>query len=239
MLLDRRRIRKWAKWVSLGLAIIFAVGFLFLGIGYGTGGANLSTMFSGGCSSATTVPDAAQGELDTYLAAIAANPNDTVAMRGAATIYEGMYRAGGDQGNSDLSDAGGQLSRAGHRGRPQPQRRLRGVGRRLHAIGLERGTSAGGNSAQQRPRRLSRRRRASISSWAPSRGLWGTSKWPPWLGRDTCCSIPTASMPLSSRLSWTNSSARPRPRRHPTTAHQALPPPPPTTTTAATTSTTG
>ena len=46
MLLDRRRIKKWAKWVALFLAIVFAGGFLFLGVGYGGAGFNLSDAFS-------------------------------------------------------------------------------------------------------------------------------------------------------------------------------------------------
>lgn len=99
MLLDRRRIRKWAKWVALGLAIVFALSFLFLGIGYGGAGFNISEIFSGGCSTATTQPSTVQADLDRYLAAIAANPNDTDAMLSAATEYERMYRAGGDQGD--------------------------------------------------------------------------------------------------------------------------------------------
>jgi tetratricopeptide (TPR) repeat protein len=98
LLLDRRRIRKWAKWVALALAIIFAGGFLFMGIGYGGAGFNLSEIFSGGCTE-TTAPNTLQSELDKYLAAIAADPNNTDAMLSAATVYEGMYQAGGDQGD--------------------------------------------------------------------------------------------------------------------------------------------
>ncbi len=46
MLLDRKRINKWAKWVALFLAIIFAAGFLFVGVGYGGAGFNLSEIFT-------------------------------------------------------------------------------------------------------------------------------------------------------------------------------------------------
>jgi hypothetical protein len=113
LLLDRRRIRKWAKWVALALAIIFALSFLLIGIGTSGGGFNISEVFSGGCSTATTAPNTAQGELDKYLAAIAADPNDTTAMQGAATVYEGLYRAGGDQGDTQyLLQAAALLERA-------------------------------------------------------------------------------------------------------------------------------
>lgn len=112
MLLDRRRIRKWAKWVALALAIIFMGGFLFLGIGYGGAEFNVSEIFSGGCTE-TTAPNTAQGELDKYLAVLAANPNDTGAMQSAATVYEGMYQAGGDQGDPTyLLQAAALLERA-------------------------------------------------------------------------------------------------------------------------------
>ena len=46
MLLDRRRIRKWAKWVALLLAVVFALSFLLLGVGYGGGaGLNIFDLF--------------------------------------------------------------------------------------------------------------------------------------------------------------------------------------------------
>ena len=47
MLLDRKRINKWAKWVALFLAVVFAAGFLFMGVGYGGAGFNLSSLFTG------------------------------------------------------------------------------------------------------------------------------------------------------------------------------------------------
>ena len=85
--------------MALALAIIFMGGFLFLGIGYGGAGFDVSSIFSGGCNTETTQPNTAQGELDKYLAVLAANPNDTDAMLSAATVYEGLYQAGGDQGD--------------------------------------------------------------------------------------------------------------------------------------------
>lgn len=99
--------------MALALAIIFMGGFLFLGIGYGGAGFNISSIFSGGCSTKTTQPNTAQGELDKFLAVLAADPNNTAAMLSAAGVYEGMYQAGGDQGDSTfLIQAADLLERA-------------------------------------------------------------------------------------------------------------------------------
>jgi tetratricopeptide (TPR) repeat protein len=86
LLLDRRRIRKWAKWVALVLAIVFVLSFLFMGVGYGGAGFNISEIFSGGCTETTQVP-AAQARLNSYLATLETNPNDTAALAGAMGVY--------------------------------------------------------------------------------------------------------------------------------------------------------
>ena len=88
MLLDRRRINKWAKWVALFLAIVFAGGFLFLGVGYGGAGFNVSDAFS--CSNQKTVdnPQTPQDKIAVYQAALDKNPNDTAALLGMATVYQ-------------------------------------------------------------------------------------------------------------------------------------------------------
>jgi len=52
------------------------------------------------------------GELDAYLATLRANPNDTTAMLGAATIYEAMYKAGEGEGKQYLLSAAGLLEQA-------------------------------------------------------------------------------------------------------------------------------
>jgi predicted Zn-dependent protease len=88
LLLDRRKIRKWAKWVALGLAIVFALSFLFLGVGYGGAGFNISEIFSGGCSEKSTQPQTQQEKLDAFLATLESNPYDVTALLGAAEIYQ-------------------------------------------------------------------------------------------------------------------------------------------------------
>lgn len=88
MLLDRKRINKWAKWVALFLAIVFAGGFLFMGVGYGGAGFNVSEAFS--CANEQTADNAQTPEqkLDAYKATLAKNPNDTAALLAIANIYQ-------------------------------------------------------------------------------------------------------------------------------------------------------
>lgn len=102
MLLDRRRINKWARWVALFLAIVFGAGFLFMGIGYGGAGFNLSEIFT-----RDKTPDinaqTPEGKIAAYETMLAQNPNDLNALLGIATVY---------QQNDDLASAATYLSRA-------------------------------------------------------------------------------------------------------------------------------
>ncbi len=105
MLLDRRKIRRWAKWVALALAIIFALSFLFMGVGYGGAGFNISEIFtSGGCSSNTDTTEAntVEEQLAAYDAALKTNPNDTTALLGIANIMRDLYEKGEGDGNQYL-----------------------------------------------------------------------------------------------------------------------------------------
>lgn len=114
MLLDRRRIKKWAKWVALILAIVFAASFLFLGVGYGGAGFDLSQLFKGGCgtSTDTTEPVTATEKLNALLAAYDANPQDTTNMLAIATAYEDLYEAGEGEGTKYLENAAAFLRNA-------------------------------------------------------------------------------------------------------------------------------
>ncbi len=88
MLLDRRRINKWARWVALILAIVFAAGFLFMGVGYGGGaGFNLSELFTGG-NKTPDAPQTPEEKIAAYQALLTANPNDAAALIGLATVYQ-------------------------------------------------------------------------------------------------------------------------------------------------------
>jgi hypothetical protein len=103
LLLDRKKIRKWAKWVALGLAIVFAVSFVFIGVGQGGGGFNLSEIFSGGgCSSEDgDTTEVADTELQQRLDALEADPTDTEVLLWLADYYESLYDA--SQGSSTES----------------------------------------------------------------------------------------------------------------------------------------
>lgn len=90
MLLDRRRINRWAKWVSLALAIVFGVSFLFLGIGSGAG-LNWGDLWASiGGSDTPSTPSGPEEQIKAYEAALAANPEDTTALLGLAVVYEGL-----------------------------------------------------------------------------------------------------------------------------------------------------
>jgi len=98
LLLDRRRIRKWAKWVALVLAIVFVLSFLFMGVGYGGAGFNISEIFTnGGCSSTGTAePNTVEEKLKAYEEALEVNPNDTDALLGIANIMRDLYEQNGE-----------------------------------------------------------------------------------------------------------------------------------------------
>ncbi|MGI5940337.1 MAG: tetratricopeptide repeat protein [Thermoleophilia bacterium] len=99
MLLDRKRINKWGRWVALFLAIVFGVGFLFMGIGYGGAGLDLSSLFTDD-KSANQSPEQ---RLAAFEKTLAENPKDVTALIGAATIY---------QQSDDLTTAAEYLERA-------------------------------------------------------------------------------------------------------------------------------
>ncbi len=86
MLLDRRRIKKWAKWIALILAVVFALSFLFLGVGYGGAGFNLSSIFTD--KNSTTATTTVGDQLKSLQAALAANPKDVTSLLAIATIYQ-------------------------------------------------------------------------------------------------------------------------------------------------------
>lgn len=106
MLLDRRKIRKWAKWIALGLAIVFALSFLFLGVGYGGGaGFNISEIFSGGGCSGDTGSQEPDTELDKLLTSLEADPDDTGLMEDIGDQYALRYDQESGVGAENLDKA--------------------------------------------------------------------------------------------------------------------------------------
>jgi cytochrome c-type biogenesis protein CcmH/NrfG len=88
LLLDRRRIRKWAKWIALILAIVFVLSFLLLGVGYGGGaGFNIFETLSCANSQTTDTTLTQNAKIDALLATLAQNPKDIITMQALATAY--------------------------------------------------------------------------------------------------------------------------------------------------------
>ncbi len=113
MLLDRKRIKKWAKWVALFLAIIFGVSFVFMGVGQGMGNLNVFEALS--CAdddTEATVQLSDQDKLNEYLQTLEANPEDTTTMLAIATLYEDMYQAGEGEGTEYLKTAAAFMENA-------------------------------------------------------------------------------------------------------------------------------
>ncbi|GAB4242449.1 MAG: hypothetical protein Kow00129_00940 [Thermoleophilia bacterium] len=91
MLLNRRRINKWARWVALGLAIVFAVSFAFLGVGSGVPGMDFTQLWTsnGSSSSRAAGPEAKSPEelIEEFEARVAQDPEDADALVGLGTQY--------------------------------------------------------------------------------------------------------------------------------------------------------
>ncbi|MCZ7663428.1 MAG: tetratricopeptide repeat protein [Thermoleophilia bacterium] len=88
MLLDRKRINKWAKWVALGLAIVFGFSFVAMGVGSGTN-LNWGDLWQSlGGSNGQASPQTAEDRIDEYESMLATNPQDVTALLGLANEYQ-------------------------------------------------------------------------------------------------------------------------------------------------------
>jgi tetratricopeptide (TPR) repeat protein len=90
MLMDRRRIEKWWRWVAIFLAVIFVLSFVLLGVG-GSGGNVLI-----GCEQQESVTEDSYftQQEKFYLGVLETNPADTSAMITLGGLYasEGIGR---------------------------------------------------------------------------------------------------------------------------------------------------
>lgn len=90
MLLDRKRINRWAKWVALGLAIVFGASFVFMGVGTGIN-LDWSALWDwGGSSSKATTAAGPEERIAAYDATLAADPANMEALLGAANEYTSL-----------------------------------------------------------------------------------------------------------------------------------------------------
>jgi len=93
--LQSPRRRRVVRVVFGGLAIIFAISFVFLGVGTGGGGFSFSDLFGGGGGSSSTAFD---GDIKDAQAKLAVNPNDTTTL---ATLVQLQYSAANSNTDSN------------------------------------------------------------------------------------------------------------------------------------------
>lgn len=89
MLLDRKRINRWAKWVALGLAIVFGASFAFMGVGTGID-LDWSALWDWGGSSGATTPAGPQERIEAFDGILATDPDNLDALIGAAAEYSSL-----------------------------------------------------------------------------------------------------------------------------------------------------
>jgi tetratricopeptide (TPR) repeat protein len=91
MLMDRKRIERWWRWVALFLAVVFLFSFVLLGVGSSSAGNVLM-----GCEEQESVTEDSyfSQQEKFYLGLLAENPADTVAMVALGGLYssEGIGR---------------------------------------------------------------------------------------------------------------------------------------------------
>lgn len=84
-----------------GLAVIFAISFVFLGVGTGGGGFSFSSLFGGGGGSASTAFDS---DISAAQAKVAVNPNDTVALGNLVRLHYSAANSTSSSNGAPSSD---------------------------------------------------------------------------------------------------------------------------------------
>ncbi|MHB9150890.1 MAG: TPR domain-containing protein [Thermoleophilia bacterium] len=92
MLLDRKRINRWAKWVALGLALVFGLSFVFMGVGTGVNvdWSEIWNFVAGRDQATNTAAAGPQDRIDAYQTTLAADPNNVDALMGIAAEYSSL-----------------------------------------------------------------------------------------------------------------------------------------------------
>jgi hypothetical protein len=107
--LQTPRRRRVVRVVFGGLALIFAISFVFLGVGTGGGGFSFSDLFgSGGGSSSTAFDD----DIDNAQAKLAVNPNDTATLATLVQLHYSAANANTDSNGVPSDDGVQQLREA-------------------------------------------------------------------------------------------------------------------------------
>ncbi len=107
--LQSPRRRRVVRVVFGGLALIFAISFVFLGVGTGGGGFSFSDLFGGGGGSSSTAFD---GDISTAEAKLAANPNDTATLATLVQLHYSAANANRDSNGAPTDDGVQQLREA-------------------------------------------------------------------------------------------------------------------------------
>lgn len=87
MLMDRKRINRWARWFAIILAIMFALGTVFLGVGSSTG--NLFSGCTGSSPSSINSSSSPEDREAYFKDLINQNPQDKDSMLALANLYAG------------------------------------------------------------------------------------------------------------------------------------------------------
>ena len=107
--LQSPRRRRVVRIVFGGLALIFAISFVFLGVGTGAGGFSFSSLFGGGGGSTSSAFD---GQISTAEKQVALNPNDTQALASLVQFNYSAANANVDSSGAPTSDGVQHLERA-------------------------------------------------------------------------------------------------------------------------------
>ncbi len=103
----RRRV---VRIVFGGLAIVFAISFVFLGVGTGGGGFSFSDLFGGGSSSSSST--AFDGDIEAAQKQLQVNPSDTTALANLVRLQYSAANANTDSNGAPTSDGEQHLRQA-------------------------------------------------------------------------------------------------------------------------------
>ena len=103
------RRRRVVRVVFGGLALIFAISFVFLGVGTGGGGFSFSDLFGGGSSDSSTAFDS---DIEAAQTKLATNPDDTTTLASLVQLHYSAANANTDSSGAPTEDGVQQLRQA-------------------------------------------------------------------------------------------------------------------------------
>lgn len=91
MLLDRKKINKWAKVMAAILAVVFGLSFVALGVGSGVN-LNWSDLWNSIGKKTQSGPNTPEQNIKVYAATLQTDPSNEVALLGMATAYRQLQQ---------------------------------------------------------------------------------------------------------------------------------------------------